>query len=82
MDYINKGTCIFCGKDVTQTTFKEKPHTMPKSLGSINIGVDICDECNHYFGQPDDFVFPKRMFFQTMAKVVKFRFIVNKKRKL
>ena len=59
MDYINKGTCIFCGKDVTQTTFKEKPHTMPKSLGSINIGVDICDECNHYFGQPDDFVFPK-----------------------
>ena len=24
----------------------------------------------------------KRMFFQTMAKVVKFRFIVNKKRKL
>ena len=26
--------------------------------------------------------FPKRMFFQTMAKVVKFRFIVNKKRKL
>ena len=25
---------------------------------------------------------PKRMFFQTMAKVVKFRFIVNKKRKL
>ena len=46
MDYINKGTCIFCGKDITQTTFKEKPHTMPKSLGSINIGVDICDECN------------------------------------
>ena len=26
--------------------------------------------------------FPKRMFFQTRAKVVKFRFIVNKKRKL
>ena len=25
---------------------------------------------------------PKRMFFQTRAKVVKFRFIVNKKRKL
>lgn len=41
MDYRNKGFCIFCGKDATQTTFKEKPHTMPKSLGSISIGVDI-----------------------------------------
>lgn len=59
MDYRNKGFCIFCGKDATQTTFKEKPHTMPKSLGSISIGVDICDECNHYFGQPDNLVFPK-----------------------
>lgn len=29
-----------------------------------------------------EYRFPKRMFFQTMAKVVKFRFIVNKKRKL
>ena len=27
-------------------------------------------------------LFPKRMFFQTGAKIVKFRFIVNKKRKL
>lgn len=26
--------------------------------------------------------FPKRMFFQTRTKIVKFRFIVNKKRKL
>ncbi len=35
-------------------------------------------------GQQDviELTTPKRMFFQTRAKVVKFRFIVNKKRKL
>lgn len=53
MEYIDKGKCIFCLRTTEQTTFKEKPHTMPQSLGSQNIGVDICDECNHYFGEPD-----------------------------
>lgn len=32
---------------------------MPRSLGSDNIGFDICDDCNHYFGQPDKLSFPK-----------------------
>lgn len=53
MTYINKGHCIFCLRDKSQTKFTEKPHTMPKSLGSVSIGVDICNECNHYFGEPD-----------------------------
>ncbi len=53
VEYIDKGVCIFCGKDKAQTTFLQKPHTMPRSLGSVSIGVDICDECNHYFGEPD-----------------------------
>lgn len=53
MKYINKGVCIFCKRDSTQTSFTEKPHTMPKSLGSNSIGFDICNECNHYFGEPD-----------------------------
>lgn len=53
MEYIDKGVCIFCKRDSNQTSFTEKPHTMPKSLGSESIGVDICNECNHYFGEPD-----------------------------
>ncbi|MFV0501909.1 MAG: HNH endonuclease [Bacteroidales bacterium] len=53
MKYINKGICIFCKRDSNQTSFTEKAHTMPKSLGSESIGVDICNECNHYFGEPD-----------------------------
>lgn len=40
----------------------------------LNNSTEICDTTYHEYY--------KRMFFQTMAKVVKFRFIVNKKRKL
>ncbi len=58
MEYIDKGICIFCGKNNTETTFKEKPHTTPKSLGSDSIGVDICDICNHYFGEIDKLLKP------------------------
>lgn len=53
MKYINKGICIFCKSTKPDVTFNEKPHTMPRSLGSNSIGFDICDNCNHYFGQPD-----------------------------
>lgn len=53
MKYINKGICIFCKRDGFEATFNEKPHTMPRSLGSNSIGFDVCDECNHYFGEPD-----------------------------
>ena len=57
--HINKGVCIFCKKDKTQTTFKERAHTVPKSLGGQNIGKDVCDECNHYFGEPDKSMYPR-----------------------
>lgn len=58
MEYIAKGQCIFCKRTKEDTaTFKEKAHTIPESLGSSNIGVDICDDCNHYFGQPDPTIY-------------------------
>jgi hypothetical protein len=53
MQYTEKGKCIFCLRESPEASFKKKPHTMPKSLGSNSIGFDICDECNHYFGGPD-----------------------------
>lgn len=58
MKYINRGKCIFCGKGEKETTFNEKPHTIPRSLGGNHIGFDICDKCNHYFGEPDKAVKP------------------------
>lgn len=56
--YIDKGRCIFCGKDTHEASFKNKPHTMPKSLGGKTIGVDICDSCNNFFGTPDHSMTP------------------------
>lgn len=59
MQYVNKGKCVFCLKKQPEVNFSEKPHTMPRSLGSESIGFDICNDCNHYFGQPDKLSVPQ-----------------------
>jgi hypothetical protein len=51
--YINKGKCIWCLKSEPDVTFYNAPHTISKKLGAINIGTDICDSCNYYFGTVD-----------------------------
>ncbi|MCC4227169.1 HNH endonuclease [Zunongwangia profunda] len=48
--YKKKGICIWCLKSGKETSFLTKPHTIPKKLNAHNIGFDICDECNKYFG--------------------------------
>lgn len=48
--YINTGKCIWCGRSFPEVSFKTKPHVLPGSLGGEEIGVDVCDECNHAFG--------------------------------
>lgn len=53
MKYTQTGTCIWCLKKEPEVTFNNKPHTISKKLGSKNIGFDICDACNHYFGSSE-----------------------------
>lgn len=53
IEYVSVGSCIWCKRSKPECTFNEKSHTFSRSLGGKNIGVDICDECNHYFGEPD-----------------------------
>ena len=48
--YIKTGQCIWCGKKEPDVSFYTEPHILPRSLGGIEIGYDICDDCNHYFG--------------------------------
>lgn len=50
MSYKNKGQCIWCGKQEPNTTFDNAPHIVPQCLGGKEIGCDVCDECNSYFG--------------------------------
>ena len=49
-EYVRVGKCIWCGKGKPEVTFNDSPHTISRQLGSTNIGVDICDRCNQYFG--------------------------------
>ena len=49
--YINTGKCVWCGRtEADGATFYDKPHIVPHGLGGQEIGVDVCDDCNHYFG--------------------------------
>lgn len=48
----SKRKCRFCGKDATQTTFRNKAHTISKSLGNnLIVTNDECDTCNNDFGK-------------------------------
>ena len=49
--YTNTGKCIWCGKTSPEVTFYTEPHIVPHSLGGSEIGVDVCDDCNHFFGK-------------------------------
>lgn len=46
--------CIWCNRNELQTTFKKIAHTIPQSLGGKMICENVCDECNHYFGNIQD----------------------------
>ena len=52
-EYVKKGKCIWCLKVKPEVEFYTKPHTIPKTLNPNNIGFDICDSCNNYFGSDD-----------------------------
>lgn len=50
MEYTRTGKCIWCCKEEPEVSFRTVPHVLPKRLGGMEICVDVCDECNHYFG--------------------------------
>lgn len=46
--------CIWCHREESETTFKKLAHTIPQSLGGKMICENVCDDCNHYFGNISD----------------------------
>lgn len=48
--FIHTGQCIWCGKKEPEVTFYNQPHIVPHALGGDEIGFDICDCCNSFFG--------------------------------
>lgn len=51
MRYVKTGQCIWCGKQEQEVFFDAAPHIVPHNLGSDDIGFDVCNDCNHYFGK-------------------------------
>jgi len=45
-------TCIWCRRTNNETSFNKEAHTIPKSIGGEDICLNVCDNCNHYFGSP------------------------------
>ncbi len=50
--------CVWCNKSDNETTFNKEAHTIPKSLGGKNICKDVCDICNEYFGNRNNYDLP------------------------
>ena len=48
--YKETAKCIWCGQMEPKVSFATAPHILPRRLGGTEIGFDVCDECNHYFG--------------------------------
>ena len=48
--YKQTGKCIWCGRMEPEISFDSAPHVLPKALGGTELGMDVCEECNHYFG--------------------------------
>ena len=73
-EYIKIGKCIWCLKSSPEVEFYTKPHTIPRALNPQNIGFDICDSCNSFFGS--DNKLSKVTF--SMDKVIKEFFNVHR----
>lgn len=48
--HTNTELCIWCGEKIPQVSFSHDAHVVPRKLGGSEIGVDVCDDCNTYFG--------------------------------
>jgi hypothetical protein len=49
-EYVHTGQCIWCKRRKPEASFYSQPHIIPKSAGGTEIGFDVCDDCNHFFG--------------------------------
>lgn len=67
------GKCIWCGKEEPLATFKNKPHILPDSVGGTELGKDICDECNSYFGSnPNQYIPSPDLLFKEIFNLKRF----------
>lgn len=52
LNFLDDGSCRFCGQREPSVTFQKRPHLIPTFLGNIGgLGADECDNCNELFSK-------------------------------
>lgn len=67
------GKCIWCGKTEPEVSFKNRPHILPDAVGGNELGCDICDDCNAYFGsKPNKYLPSPDLLFKEIFNLKRF----------
>lgn len=67
--------CIWCSKSEDNASFTTKAHTIPKSLGGVDICENVCDECNFYFGRHNNKLPPIETVIKETFNISRARFL-------
>lgn len=67
--------CIWCSKTELNANFKKLAHTIPQTLGGKNICINVCDNCNHFFGSYDNKIPPIETVIKETFNISRARFL-------
>jgi hypothetical protein len=67
--------CIWCKESENSVLFKKRAHTVPQSLGGKNICDNVCDTCNHYFGNYDNGKLPIETAIKETFNISRYRLL-------
>lgn len=69
--------CIWCSQYEPQARFTKLAHTIPQSLGGLNICENVCDYCNSFFGAHDNKLPPVETVIKETFNISRARFLDN-----
>lgn len=67
--------CIWCSLDESQGFFNKRAHTIPQSLGGLNICENVCDHCNSFFGTHNNKLPPIETIIKETFNISRARFL-------
>lgn len=67
--------CIWCSKTEENTKFEKLAHTIPQSLGGKRICLNVCDDCNLYFGSYNNQLPPIETVIKETFNISRARFL-------
>jgi hypothetical protein len=67
--------CIWCSQTAEKANFKKLAHTIPQSLGGKHVCLNVCDDCNLYFGSYNDQLPPIETIIKETFNISRYRFL-------